>query len=269
MASSVNIKTIYPKYINTIKSSAKKATAELGTRIFIEPTSEKICKKVGINNETANCINTIEFLKSTYELIKQKGYKIPKIYISEEQVPRTHKLTGLQAGDWNIFGPGKLDIFGLNVVLHECGHFLHNKSMPWNQPLYAMFCSIRSIFRPFLNKKERKILTEDYKRAYQEGYFKDLELTNCIKKGYISSKVADSFRKTPEKFLVKNAFFNVSEFIAEYFSLASQGFKFSPEITKRYQAFHGPEIKEIITQNDVKKLIKYKKTLEKRKKIEI
>ena len=269
MVKNINIETAYPKYIRMIKSSAKKTTAELGTRVFIEPTSKKICETTGLNRETANCINTIEYLKAIYSLLKQKGYNIPKIYISEEQIPRKNRLGGLQLGDWNIFGPGKLNIFGPSVAIHECAHFLHKKNMPWNQPFYSLFCSVRNIFRPFLNKKEKEILTNDYKRAYQEGYFKDLELNNSIKRGYLKKEKLKEFKKNPEKFLVKNAFFNVSEFIAEYFTLASRGFEFSPEITKRYEYFHGPKIKDIITTKEIDEIIKYRKTLEKREKIEL
>lgn len=264
MISSVDIKNSYPKYIKLIKDSAKKITKELGTKVFIEPTSLKLCKSIGINNEAANGLNTIEFIKSVYSLLKNKGYQIPKILISEDQIPRNRNLAGIQLGNWNIFGPGNLATCGPSVFIHECGHFLHNKNMPWNQPLYSMFCSFRNIFRPFLNKNEKEILTNDYKRAYSEGYFKDLEIANCIKKGLINKETFKNFYKSPEKYLVKNAFFNVSEFIAEYFTLASKGFQFSPEINKRYKAFHGPEIKKIITSKEINDLLKLKKSLEKR-----
>ena len=269
MVNSVNLETLYPKFVRTIKNSAKKTTAELGSKIYIVPTSQKLLKKININEETANCVNTIEYLKAVYALIKQKGYNIPKIYISEEEVPRNNRLGGYQVGNWNVFGPGKLKTIAPSVAIHECAHFLHKEKMPWNQPFYSMFCSIRNIFRPFLNKKEKEILTNDYKRAYEEGYFKDIEIENSIKMGYFDKSKLKDFRKTPEKFLVKNAFYNVSEFIAEYFTLASRGFKFSPEITKRYEYFHGPEIKEIINNNEINKLLNYRKELEKRVNIEL
>lgn len=269
MVASINLKTAYPKYKTLMKISAKRIGDELGTKVIIEPTSKKICKEIGIKKEAANCLNTIEYLKAVYSKIKEKGYKIPQIFLSEEQSPRKINLGGIQIGDWNIFGPGRLDVSDPNLIIHECGHFLHKKNMPWNQPFYSMFCAFRNIFRPFLNKKEKAVLIDDFKRAYSEGYFKHLELENSLKRGYIDNKTATEFRKEPERFLAKNAFTNVSEFIAEYFTLASQGFKFSPEITKKYKYFHGPEIKNIITQNEIDELVTFRKKLERHTSIDL
>lgn len=264
MINPIDLKTAYPKYKNLLNISAKNIEKELNTRFIIEPTSKKICQKIGLNKEAANCINTADFLKVIYQKLKEKGYKIPNIFISESQSPRIYNLSGLQMGNWNIFGPGRLEVSEPSLAIHECGHFLHNKTMPWNQPLYSLVCSLRNIFRPFLNKKEKEILTNDFKRAYNEGYFRHMELNNCVKKGYINKEKLKEFNKKPETYLVKNAFTNVSEFIAEYFTLAAQGFKFSPEITKRYENFYGPEIKDIITKTEIDELVKIKKSLEQR-----
>ncbi len=269
MVNSVSLHNSYSKYKTLVKISAKKIGEELGTDIIIEPTKKSICKKNGIQKEAANSINTIEFLKAVYLKIKEKGYDIPNIFLSEEQISRKNNLAGLQMGNWNIFGPAKLEVSNPEIVIHECGHFLHKKNIPYNQPLYSFFCSIKNLFIPFLNEKEKNIYTNDIKRAYKEGFFNNLELENCVKKGFITNKTVKKFHKTPEKFLTKNAFKNVSEFIAEYFALASQGFKFSPEITKKYEYFYGPEIKEIITRDEIKDLMKFKKSLEKRVSIEI
>lgn len=269
MVNSVNLQTAYPKYKMLLSNSAKKISKELGTKVIIEPTSKKICQKVGLNKEVANCLNTADFLKMVYQKIKEKGYRIPKIFISEEQSPREYNIAGQQLGNWNIYGPGRLEVSEPSLIIHECAHFLHNKNMPWNQPLYAIFCSLRSLFRPFLNHKEKEILISDFKRAYSEGYFKYIELEKSVKLGYIDEKKLKEFQKEPEKLLVRNAFKNVSEFIAEYFTLASQGFKFSPEITKRYEAFHGPEIKGIFTKEEINMMVKYRKKLEERKSVKL
>ncbi len=197
-------------------------------------------------------------------MMKNKGYEIPNFCINEFELPRKRNLAGFQTGNWNIFGPGRLEVTSPNLVIHEAGHYLHKKNLPYNQILYSILNCFRGVLRPPLNKKEKKILTEDFKRAYQEGYFKNMEMDKCLEKGYIDKATLDKFYKTPEKFLVKNAFSTAEEFIAEYFTLAAQGFKFSPEITKRYQAFHGPKIKEIITKDDINNLIQYRKELEKR-----
>ena len=268
MVNSVSSKSVYTKYKTLMRISAKKIGEELGAKVVIEPTSRKICKTIGINREAANGLNMMEFLKAVYIKLKEKGYKIPNLFLSEDQLPRKYNTTGLQMGNWNIFGPGSLDVLNPSLVFHECGHFLHKKNMPWSQPVYSLFSSIRNIFKPFLNKKEKEIFLKDIKRAYNDGFFKDLEIENCVKKGFITNKTVREFHKTPEKFLAKNAFKNVSEFIAEYFALASQGFEFSPEIIKKYEYFYGPEVKEIITHDEIKDLMKFKKTLEKRVSIE-
>ena len=263
MVKSVITEMSYSKYKTLMKSSAKKIGEALGTEVIIEPTPKIICKKIGINKEAANGLNTIKFLKAVYAKLKEKGYEIPNLFLSEEQLPRKYNTTGLQIGNWNIFGPGSLDVTNPSLVIHECAHFLHKKNMPWNQPFYALICSIKNCFQNFLNKKEKEIFIKDIKRAYNEGFYKDLELENCVKKGFINKNTIDEFQKTPEKFLAKNAFKNVSEFIAEYFTLASQGFKFSPEISKKYEAFYGPKIKEIITREEINDLVSLKKALEK------
>ena len=70
-------------------------------------------------------------------MMKEKGYKIPNLYIDEVQLPRKYNLSGLQAGNWNIFGPGRLEISSPSLVIHEVGHYLHNKNMAYIQALYA------------------------------------------------------------------------------------------------------------------------------------
>ena len=167
-------------------------------------------------------------------------------------------------GNYNIFGPGRLEVSSPSLVIHEEGHFLHKKNLKYNQGLYGLFNKIRGFFRPFLNKKEKSILIEDFKRAYSEGYFNDLNLDKCLAKGYINEKTLKALYEKPEALISRNAMSCPEEFIADYFSLAAQGFKFSPEVTKRYRAFHGPEIKDIITRKETEDLINFRKNLEKR-----
>ena len=264
MITPMNFKTDYKLYKQLLKANSKRIGNTIDKKVTIVPTSKKLCRQNGIQQELNNSLNTADYIKTVYLMMKNKGYKLPNLYIDEAQLPRKYNLSGLQSGNWNIFGPGRLEVSSPSLVIHEVGHYLHNKNMAYNQALYSMFNTFRGIFRPHLNKNEKKILTEDFKRAYQGGYFNDLELNKCLEKGYIDKETLDKFYETPEKFLVKNAFTNVEEFIAEYFTLAAQGFKFSPEITKRYKAFHGPEIKEQITREDINNLVQYRKKLEKR-----
>lgn len=264
MIKPVNFSSEYKSFRKILKAKAAELHNELGSKVDINPTSKKLCRKNGIKTETANIVNTADYLKAVYKLIKSKGYKLPGVCIDESIIPRESRLGGIQQGNWNIFGPGKLDIYTPSIIIHEEGHFLHTKNMWYNQGLYAMFNSFRSIFRPFLNKKEKEIFLKDIKRAYNEGYFSDMQLDKCLKKGYISKEILDEFNKKPETFLSKNAFTSVDEFIAEYFALAAQGFKFSQEITKRYKFFHGPDIKNIITKSEINNLISLRKELERR-----
>lgn len=264
MVKSVSIEQAYSRYKSLMITSAKKVGEELGAQVVIEPVKKSLCKKIGVKREAANGLNTLDFLRAVYAKLKEKGYEIPNLYLSEEQLPRKYNISGLQIGNWNVFGLGSLDVSNPSLVIHECGHFLHKKNMPWNQPFYSLVCSIKNVFSPFLNKKEKEIYLKDIRRAYDQGFYKDLELENCVKKGFINERTIKDFHKTPEKFLAKNAFTNVSEFIAEYFVLASQGFEFSPEISKKYKDFYGPEIKDIITRKEIDELVKYKKQLENR-----
>ncbi len=257
-------KSEYKIYKTMLREKEKEISEKLGTSFSIVPTSKKICRKVGLSEEAANCMTTADFLGSVYKLLKEKGYRLPKIYISEYHLPRESNLAGFQQGNYNIFGPGRLDVSSPSIVLHEEGHYLHKKNVFWAQPLYAMFCRVRNIFRPFLNKKEAQILSQDIKRAYKQGFYEDLQVEKCLKKGYIDEATLNDFYKTPEKFIIKNMLTNESEFVADYFSLAIRGFEFSPEITKRYKYFHGPEIKEIVTPAECEKLMEYKNKLENR-----
>lgn len=262
MLTPVQFKRNYSLYKELINIKSSEISQKLGNKVTIIPTSKKICKRNGLEQEIANSLNTANFLEKVYSMLKNKGYKIPGIYIDESLLPRKQNLAGMQTGNWNVFGPGRLDVSEPSLVIHEAGHFLHNKNMWYNQNLYSVFSSLRGLFRPILNKKEKEILTKDFKRAYEEGFFRNLQLDKCLKKGYVTPQILEKFNKAPEKLLVKNAFYNVDEFIAEYFTLASQGFKFSPEITKRYKAFHGPEIKEIITKKEIDDLMEYKNSIE-------
>lgn len=259
----------YRAYKTLMGQKSKVFTEELGSKVLIVPTAKKVIKKVGIKEEAANCVNTAEYLTEVYKMMKAKGYKIPKIHIDEYNLPREQNLSGYQMHNWNVYGPGRLEVSSPSLVIHENGHFLHNKNHPYNQGLYAMFNDFRSLFRPFLNKVEKKAIVADMNRAYQEGYFRHLELSNCIKKGYIDQKAVDAMLKEPGKILSKNALSNVNEFIGDYFMLAVQGFKFSPAVEKRYKAFHGPEIKELFTKDEIDKLVAFRKKLEQRLQVEV
>ena len=262
-------KQVYKLYKGLVKKTGLDLGESLGTKFEIVPTSKKVCKTTSVQEEAANSLNTAEFLKSVYSLMHRKGYRLPKIYLDESKLPREYNLSGLQMGNWNIFGPGRLDVTTPSLVIHELGHFLHSKNMVWNQPLYLMFCSFRNLFRPFLNKKEKLILLQDIRRACNQGFFKDSELKNCLKKGYVDEKTLREYYKDPASLLVLNMYSNVSEFIADYFALAARGFKFSPQIAKRYKAFHGPEIKQIVTREETDALMQYKHKLMDRKTIDL
>ena len=257
----INFKTHYKIYKDFAKQSGRGMSKKLGRKIEITPTSKKICRQNGILNEVSNSISTARYLQTVYEQIKCKGYQIPKILIDEKQISRKSNLAGFQVGNWNVFGPGKLSLMAPSYVLHEEGHYLHKQNL-FSQPLYSIFSSIRNIFRPFLNKSEKNILAEDYMRAYNEGYFRHLPMKESLDKGYITPETYEDFSVSPQKYLVRNALSSMDEFIAEYFSLAVQGFKFSPDITKRYKHFHGPEIQQTFSPNEIDKLIEYRKRLE-------
>ena len=71
-------------------------------------------------------------------------------------------------------------------------------------------------------------------------------------------------RKNPVEYYMPNMLSNELEFVADYFHLAARGFKFSPEITAKYKKFGGPEIKGIITKQDLDELEKLRKRISKK-----
>ena len=68
-------------------------------------------------------------------------------------------------------------------------------------------------------------------------------------------------RKEPVKYYMPNMLFNRLEFVADYFHLAVRGFKFSPEITAKYEKYGGPKIGEIITEQELQELEKLRRNI--------
>ena len=117
MVNSVSLNTAYKRYKTLMQNSANKIGEELGTKIIFEPTSKIICKNIGITKEAANGLNTLEFLKAVYTKLKEKGYKIPNLFLSEDQLPREFNTSGLQMGNWNIFMSSRLDVSKQNIII--------------------------------------------------------------------------------------------------------------------------------------------------------
>lgn len=259
---SIEFNTAYRVYKNLLQNHQKIISKNLGQNVIIMPTSKKICKRNSISREAANSLNTAEYLEKIYYLLKQKGYNIPDICIDEFQLPRKLNTLSFQTGDWNVYGPGRLEIFSPYLIFHEEGHFLHTKNLKYGQSFFSVLHRIRNIFKPLFTKQEKCLLINDYKRAYEEGFFEWIEHEKYTK--YSDKKNFADFIKTPEKYLSKNALSSAEEFVADYFSLATCGFKFSAQIALKYKELHGPDIKTIITKNEINDLLQYRKNLEKR-----
>lgn len=260
-----NIEQKYIQYKNYLKQFERDFSNEISEIEFrLVPTIKKIVLKNGIEKETLETLIMAKYLLAFYKMIKSKGYKLPKrLVLMEETIPRDDGIAGIcWSEDEMVFNPVNLKIFDPRVLIHELGHLLDMNRIT-NAKL--IFYGIKDGKFKHLSQVETKILEADYKRAYQEGFFKYNPINYMVKSGFINNRIVKDFRKNAEKHYLPNSISSRTEFIADYFSLAAKGFKFSPEIQNKYIEYNGPEIKTIITNDDLDKLEKYKKQLLKNK----
>ncbi len=251
----------YRQYKNIVKAQATAMSERLGGKIDMTPTSRKIVERTGIEKETLATLQTMEYVIEYFRALKSKGYTLPRqIYFSEELIPRRANVAGAAVGKNIAFNPQCIDTIDPRVLVHEEGHKLANNA--WIDT--TLFLRMMDRVIPHLNKKERAILEADYKRAYEEGFFKYNPLPAMVKEGMISNRTAKEFRQTPEKFYLPNSLLDRDEFVADYFNLAVRGFQFSPEIAAKYKKYGGPEIKGILTQEECAELEKMRRTIQKK-----
>ena len=271
----------YTQYKQIIKSYQKTVNETSCTKIIIDPTCKKVAQKYGYSKETLETLQSIEFMEAFHKLLELKGYKRPyNLIFSESYLPYNSGVLGITVQNSIRYNPKCINVMDFRIPVHELGHSLTkqlNSYFKYILPtardnyLYRTGNSLKKL--PFIknyfkdwqlchfNKKEQQILRADIQRAWNEGYFKHNPVGECVKIGLYPNRIVRNFRKNPVDSYIPNSLFNRFEFIGDYFNLAAKGFKFSPEITAKYEKYGGPEIKEIITEADLKMLEQLKKNI--------
>lgn len=288
----------YKEYRTIVKDWEKKLNTTSCTKVEIAKTPKTAVIKNGFAKETLETLQTSEFLEYFHSLLGKKGYKCPKsIYLSEGAIPRESGIAGMAFNKDLIYNPRTIRLIDLRVPIHETGHMLTpgistpilaNLRIGHDHYLFGLGEKLKKIpfFKKFftetqichLTRKEQQILAKDLKRAYEEGYLRHNpagarireQIENCETKAKArqcrigSNRIMKDFHKNPVKYYMPNCQLNRYEFIADYFNLAAQGFKFSPEITAKYERYRGPKICEIITKEDMNNLDKLRKQISKK-----
>lgn len=283
----------YKEYKHIMTDYQTRVNQNSCTKVIIDKTYEEIAQMHGFSKETLETLQTVEFMENFHRLLISKGYKKPSnIIFAEMAIPSNCGIAGAAVSDSIRYNPRCMKSLDFRIPIHETGHALHKEffalgNMFYDNSLYSFGKLVNRV--PFIKKlrggkpichlssKEQDILKADYRRAWEQGFFKhnpfhmqNLELLATLseKEAKINknfwNKTARDFRKTPEEYYLPNSLLNRQEFIADYFNLAAQGFEFSPEITAKYKKYHGPEIKEIITPGDLENLEKLRKQISKK-----
>ena len=279
----------YSEYKKIIKDYGEKINTTSCTKIDIVKTYEEVAASHGFKREALETLQSAEFMEQFQKMLISKGYKKPKeLVFFEYRIPSGSGLAGEAFNNSMIYNPRCIKTIDFRVPIHEQGHLMHKKLgiLAFNYDHYQQqigkFLHKIGLFKGktfnHLNKKEQEILAKDLQRAWNEGCFSHNPAKENIKeilslcKGDSEkakqkkrlNKLFKDFRKDPVKFYMPNMLFNRLEFVADYFHLAARGFKFSPEITAKYKKWGGPEIKEIITKEDLNNLEKSRKKISKK-----
>ncbi|MEE3349096.1 MAG: hypothetical protein VZR09_03565 [Candidatus Gastranaerophilaceae bacterium] len=279
----------YKEYKKIIQDFKKNINTTSCTKIDIIKTYEEVAAAHGFKRETLETLQTVEFMNQFYRMLISKGYTKPKALVFfEYRIPSGSGLAGENFNGSIIFNPRCIKNIDFRVPIHEQGHLMHKKLgfLAFNYDYYKQ--QIGKLFhklglfknRTFnhLNKKEQEILAKDLQRAWNEGYFTHNPVKGSIEEALSLCKTDSEkvklksqlnrlyreFRKNPVKFYMPNMLFNRMEFVADYFHLAARGFKFSPEIKAKYIEFGGPEIKGVITKDDLNKIEELRKLISKK-----
>ena len=280
----------YKEYVSIIKDFKKNINKTSCTKVDIIKTYEEVAASHGFNRETLETLQTVEFMEQFQKMLISKGYNKPKeLVFFEYRLPSGSGLAGEAFNNSSlIYNPRCIKCIDFRVPIHEEGHLLHTKLGNWSFMYDNWQQGIGKIFHKLglfkgktfnhLNKQEQEILAKDLQRAWDEGYFThnpakgsiEEALSLCktdsekVKLKKRLNRLYKEFRKNPVKFYIPNMLFNRLEFVADYFHLAARGFKFSPEITAKYIEFGGPEIKGIITKEDLNKMEKLRRAISKK-----
>ncbi len=280
----------YKDYRKIISHYQKEVNKTSCTKIDIVKTFEETAASHGFQRETLETLQNVEFIEKFHRFLISKGYKKPEeLVFMEYRIPSGSGLAAEAIKNYSvIYNPRSIKYIDLRVPIHEMGHLMHKKSgmLSLMKDYYTQ--SFGNVFHKLglfknktfnhLTKSEQEILAKDLQRAWDGGFFThnpakasiEERLSLCktdaekVKLKRELNKLYSDFRKNPVKYYMPNMLANRCEFVADYFHLASRGFKFSPEITAKYKKFGGPEIKGLITEQDLQELDKMRKSISKK-----
>ena len=279
----------YKDYRRIMTHFQKEINKTSCTKIDIAKTYEETAAAHGFQRETLETLQNVEFMEKFHKLLISKGYEKPaELVFLEYRLPSGSGLLGEAFNNSMIYNPRSIKNIDFRVPIHETGHLMHKKggilTLYKNdyQQSFGNFLHKLGLFKNktfnHLNQKEQEILAKDLQRAWDEGFFThnpakasiEERLSVCKTEAEKTklkrelNKLYKDFRKNPVEYYMPNMLSNELEFVADYFHLAARGFKFSPEITSKYKKFGGPEIKEIITKQDLDELEKLRKRISKK-----
>ncbi len=280
----------YKDYRNIISNFQKEINKTSCTKIDIVKTYEETAASHGFQRETLETLQNVEFMEKFHKFLISKGYKKPEeLVFMEYRIPSGSGLAAEAFNNYSvIYNPRSIKYIDFRIPIHEMGHLMHKKCGMLSLMKDSYMQSFGKMFHKLglfknksfnhLTKPEQEILAKDLKRAWEEGFFKhnpakaniEERLSLCkteaekIKLKRDLNKLYKNFRKDPVKYYLPNMLANRCEFVADYFHLVARGFKFSPEITAKYKKFGGPEIKGIITEQELQDLEKIRKNISKK-----
>ena len=256
----------YGQYKSAIKQQAQKIKEDSGIRVRYEVTAERIAAERGFKKETLETLQTMEFISEVHKMMISKGYKKPySIDFVDRLLPKGCGLVGATTQDAIMYNPTCINTLELRIPIHESGHAMTKKLLGFFTPFTAPARVLKDKIIPYISKEEKIILQNDFKRAWDEGFYKHNPIKAKVREGEIDNRSVKHWMKNePWKSYYDYAMTNRFEFIAEYFHLAARGFKFSPEIDAIYKKVGGPEIKEIITEEDIQSLENLRKQISKK-----
>lgn len=263
-------KAKYSKYKEILKNIETRINATSPVEYFLVPTSNRVAQFYGgAEKEVLTTLQSQEYVERIYQILKSKGYKIPKeTLFMEDQVPSWSGIGATNIGDMILYNPRSINRLTPRHVFHEIGHLMHEK-MQKMSPLKFNWLVKKDKYIPFLSKQEKEVFAEDIKRAYEEKYYRGMPFKYWLKDGLfafgeMTTKMLDNYRKNAAERNTIYPFTDRFEFVAEVFSLLIQGFKFSPEIMAKYKEFGGPEVIQIIEKKEFDELLKLQNQIRKK-----
>lgn len=219
------IKTTIPEIKKELNQLEHYAKTHLGISVTYKP-GLLITRPFQKRSEWIAHKNTASFINNVFMDLKSAGYDLPDVASNSTLFKLYEKVGVIKTNLKGAFSPdlnknavwfnpkemhGFLKFTSSETVAHEVGHYLHFKQNP-------------ELF------KNSKTMTK-----------KEVDLFKIELQRILKGQELDSINNFVEYFSQ-----NPQEFVAFYFQKAVHGQTFSDDITKMYQKYGGPEIKDKI-----------------------